>query len=288
MPAMRAGDGAAGLIARAIVGDREVAIDLAQPIDLAIPLEFDGPQPRHFGAPPARSQAFVAGTFEGDVARGASCNCRTITLTPHCNGTHTEGVGHLTREPLDAHRLVPPGLLAALLLSVEPEAAYTTSESSDPFPHSADPLITQHALFGAWARVTRASGLQLDPQALVVRTLPNDPTKRTRDHTHAVAPYFSREAMEEVVSRGIEHLVLDTPSLDRAHDEGRLTAHRVFFGLPPASRSSADARRAHCTVTELAYVPDAAPDGAYLLALHVPALGGDAVPSRPLLYRLLA
>jgi hypothetical protein len=26
--------------------------------------------------------------------------------------------------------------------------------------------------------------------------------------------------------------------------------------------------------------------GAYLLELQVPALGGDAVPSRPLLYRL--
>jgi len=28
------------------------------------------------------------------------------------------------------------------------------------------------------------------------------------------------------------------------------------------------------------------PDGAYLLELQVPALSGDAVPSRPLLYRL--
>ncbi len=33
-------------------------------------------------------------------------------------------------------------------------------------------------------------------------------------------------------------------------------------------------------------MPDELPDGLYLLELQVPALGGDAVPSRPLLYPL--
>ena len=33
-------------------------------------------------------------------------------------------------------------------------------------------------------------------------------------------------------------------------------------------------------------MPDTLADGAYLLELQVPALGGDAVPSRPLLYAL--
>ena len=33
-------------------------------------------------------------------------------------------------------------------------------------------------------------------------------------------------------------------------------------------------------------MPEALADGAYLLELQVPALGGDAVPSRPLLYAL--
>jgi hypothetical protein len=39
-------------------------------------------------------------------------------------------------------------------------------------------------------------------------------------------------------------------------------------------------------VTELAFIPDTLIDGAYLLELQVPALSGDAVPSRPLLYAL--
>jgi hypothetical protein len=82
------------------------------------------------------------------------------------------------------------------------------------------------------------------------------------------------------------HLVVDLPSIDRAQDEGRLTAHRIFFGLPPAVTQLSAATRATATVTELAYIPESVADGPYLLELQVPALGGDAVPSRPLLYRL--
>jgi len=58
----------------------------------------------------------------------------------------------------------------------------------------------------------------------------------------------------------------------------------VFFGLPPRAVQLAAATRASATVTELAFIPDSVADGAYLLELQVPALGGDAVPSRPLLY----
>jgi hypothetical protein len=99
-------------------------------------------------------------------------------------------------------------------------------------------------------------------------------------------PYLSREAAQLLVERGIEHLVVDLPSLDRTHDEGRLTAHRIFFGLPPHASELARATRARCTVTELARIPDTVRDGSYLLELQVPAIAGDAVPSRPLLFAL--
>jgi hypothetical protein len=89
-----------------------------------------------------------------------------------------------------------------------------------------------------------------------------------------------------LVSRGVMHLVVDVPSIDRAHDEGRLTAHRLFFGLPRGAVQLAAATRAAATVTELAFIPDGIADGSYLLELQVPALSGDAVPSRPLLYAL--
>jgi arylformamidase len=261
------------------VDGREVAIDLAHPYDLAVEMDFSGPQPRHFGAPRASSRPFETPGFgfKGSVARGSSCNCEVITLIPHCNGTHTESAGHLTRERLDAWRVAPAGLVPALLLSVTPEAA--GGEGSEPQP--GDLLITRRALERAWPAAPPFA-----PRALVIRTLPNTADKRGRDYTGQNPPYLSQEAAQLLVARGILHLIVDVPSIDRVHDEGHLTAHRVFFGLPRGGVQLSTAARAAATVTELAFVPDAVPDGAYLLELQVPALGGDAVPSRPLLYPL--
>jgi kynurenine formamidase len=101
-------------------------------------------------------------------------------------------------------------------------------------------------------------------------------------------PYLSPEAVLWIVEQGIEHLIVDLPSVDRVEDGGHLAAHRVFFGLPAGGRDLDQARRARCTITELAYIADEMPDGEYLLTLQVPAISGDAVPSRPLLYALEA
>jgi len=269
------------MLARVSIAGRDYGVDLAQPIDLAVALDFAGPQPRYFGAPRASSRPFETPGFgfKGSVGRGSSCNCEVITLIPHCNGTHTECVGHLTRERLDAWRVTPAAPLPALLVSVTP--AQAGDESTEPPPQSGDRLITRRALERGWP--VRPG---LAPQALIVRTLPNTADKRTRDYTGQTPPFLSRPAAELLVSHGILHLIIDLPSIDRAHDEGRLTAHRIFFGLPPGSVELAAAARATATITELAFVPDSVPDGIYLLELRVPALSGDAVPCRPLLYAL--
>lgn len=266
--------------ARIAVGGREVRVDLAQPVDLAVPLDFAGEQPRHFGAPRASARPLQIGGFSGAVARGASCNCEVISLIPHCNGTHTECVGHLTLEPVDAFRVAPAGLTAALLVTVTPESAGSALEGSDPPPRAADRLITRRLLERHWGRAP------FEARALIIRTLPNPPAKSLRAEGGASPPYLSAEAAQLLVERGILHLVVDLPSIDREHDDGRLTAHRIFFGLPPGVTALAGASRPDATITEFAYVPAALADGAYLLELQVPALSGDAVPSRPLLYAL--
>jgi arylformamidase len=260
----------------------ELQIDLSHPVSLALTLDFNGPQPRHFGAPRAAARPFEAPGFSGAVASGASCNCEVITLIPHCQGTHTECAGHLTRETLDAFRVVPAGLVPAVLLSVTPEAPALSGESSEPAPAAGDLIVSARAIGHAWP-----TPVPFEARALVIRTLPNSADKRARDYTLASPPYLSREAAQLLVSRGILHLIVDVPSLDRTHDAGRLTAHRIFFGLPPGSAQLGAAARADATITEFAFVPDELPDGAYLLQLQVPALAGDAVPSRPLLYPLL-
>src|SRR6202045_3236812 len=264
--------------ARIAVGGREFSIDVSRPVTLALALDFGGPQPRHFGAPRASSLPFETAGFKGSVERARSCNCELIPLIPHCTGSHSEWVGHLTREPVDAWRVVPAGFLPALLLSVTAEAAGAAGEGSDPAPRASDRLITRRALERGWPSAP------FEAQALLIRTLPNTADKRARDYSAATPPYLSQQAAQLLVSRGILHLIVDLPSIDRAHDEGRLTAHRIFFGLPRGSQSLQQAARPGSTVTELAFIPDEIADGPYLLEIQVPANGGDAVPSRPLLY----
>jgi arylformamidase len=254
------------------------AVDFSSPQDLAIALDFDDSQPRWFAAPPAQSSALVSGNFTGRVQSGASCNCSTVTLTPHLDGTHTECVGHLTLEGVKARDVVPVRFLKAWLLSVTPVRADLSGEGSVPPPRSDDLLITAAAMARGWPEAS------FGPEALIVRTRPNPRGKRARDYRSQPAAFLTREAASLLVARGIEHLVLDVPSADRADDGGQLRAHREFFGLPPGSSSLADVRRPQCTITELAYVDDAVADGPYLLSLQIPAFGGDAVPSRPVLY----
>jgi arylformamidase len=244
-------------------------LDFAAATALALQLDFNAPHPRHFGAPAAESLPLRLGDFEGEVVRGASCNCSRITLVPHCNGTHTEGVSHLTVQQVPLQQYVPLWPLPALLLSVAPVPAASSSEDSDPAPQPADEIITREALLRAW------QPFALDgARALLLRT---GATLGTDNPA-----YLSRQFMQELVARGIEHLVLDLPSVDRARDEGRLAAHRVFFGLPPHSVDRAQAARAQCTITELAHFPASLADGPCALQLQLAPFTGDAVPSRPL------
>jgi arylformamidase len=252
--------------------------------DLSIPLAFDAAQPNFFGAPPATATALTAGSFIGEVRRGGSCNCATYSLTPHCNGTHTECVGHLTANLVAIRNIAVPTLMPARLVTLEPVAAADSHETSDPMPQAEDSLMTRAALEHALGSDTlREVG------ALIVRSLPNEATKRHRQYgpSAALPAYFTREFMGFIVAQGIEHLIVDLPSIDRAEDEGRLTAHRIFFGLPPGATDASLARRAQATVTELAYIDDAIADGWYALNLQVAPFMTDAAPSRPVILPLV-
>jgi kynurenine formamidase len=122
---------------------------------------------------------------------------------------------------------------------------------------------------------------QLD--ALVVRTLPNDTSKRTRHWENETSPYFTPDAMSAIRSRGVKHLLVDLPSIDPLHDGGVLAAHRVFWDMPASSTAlPGDAARQR-TITELIFVPDEVTDGPYLLTIQFPHIVSDAAPSRPIL-----
>ncbi len=263
--------------------DRSWRADVSNAHDLSIPLAFDAPQPNFFGAPIAAASALSAGSFVGEVRKGGSCNCATYTLTPHCNGTHTECVGHLTSDLVAIRDVAVPAFMIARVVTVAPRSTHATRETSDPAPRSGDQLITrasiEHALNDA----------PLDgARALIVRSLPNDVAKQHRQYgPEYPAAYFTRECMEYLVALGIEHLIVDLPSIDRADDEGRLSAHRTFFGLPSGVTDAGQARRPFATVTELAYIANDIADGWYVLNLQLAPFVADAAPSRPLLLPLI-
>ena len=268
--------------ARLDVDGVDVLADLAAGVHLARPLRFQEPQLCCFGADAPSSSALRFGHFNGRVSDGASCNASVVRFAPHAHLTHTECVAHLTIEPLDAWRVVPQRLLMAVLVSLQPTPAGATEDASVPAPQAGDELLTRTALRDAWPAPPSA---RLAARAAVIRTLPNEPDRFTGERS-GVPPYLSAQAVEELMTRGIAHLVIDLPSLDRIEDGGALTAHRLFFGLPPAGRQLSQAQRPDCTVTELAYVDNGLPDGWYLLSLQTPCIDGDAVASRPVLYPL--
>lgn len=263
------------------IGEKRWIADPAYAVDLSIPLDFAGAQPSFFGAARAAATTLEAGSFIGDVRRGGGCNCATYSLTPHCNGTHTECVGHVTADAVAIRDVAIEHLSPALLVTVVPEAAERTEEVSDPAPQPGDRLITRRALQSS------AGTLLCGCDALVVRTVPNDRSKRHHDYDAGPPPpYFSAQAMQWIVDQGIRHLVVDLPSIDRYADGGKLTAHRLFWGLPAGLADSMQATRRYATITEFAYIDAAIADGRYLLNLQVAPFASDAAPSRPILYPL--
>jgi kynurenine formamidase len=250
---------------RALVTIGSRTFRLGRAVDLALPLDFHGRQPNAYGAPPARARPYAGPGFMLDTREGGSCNCETIEFTPHCNGTHTESVGHLTRERFPVSAALPDPFLACSVVSVEPLGREIQTAAAERATAGLDPSFTG---------------------ALVLRTLPNDPDKKTRRWDDATTPYLSPEAMAVIRKLGVNHLLVDLPSLDPLADGGRLAAHRVFWEMPPGSQEVPAGAARLRTITEMVFVPDDVPDGRYLLSLQVPRFVTDAAPSRPVLFFL--
>ncbi len=247
-------------------------IDLARPIDISIPLIFDGPQPSAYGVEPASSAACEYGDLVGDTRRGGSCNFERMTLIPHCNGTHTECVGHITNERLSLRDCLRDVFMRAVLVSVE------SVENGD------DHVIGIEELKKAKVKQPANAG---GSDCLIIRSLPNDERKLSRIYDEQnIPPYFTADAMRYIVERGFKHLLVDMPSIDRIFDDGKLENHRIFWNVSAGSRVVGTDTRMNSTVTELVYVPNEVKDGEYLLNLQIAPFETDASPSRPVLFRV--
>lgn len=121
---------------------------------------------------------------------------------------------------------------------------------------------------------------------MIIRTLPNDESKPAQTYLDKIPPFFTTEAMNFIVSSGIKHLLVDTPSIDRIFDEGKLSNHRIFWNIEQGKFEISPSSFVNRTITELIYVPDAIADGEYLLNLQIAPFASDAAPSRPILFAI--
>lgn len=263
------------------IGGQTYGFDEAKPVDISIPLQFNGPQPNAYGVSPATSEACAAGELIGDTRRGGSCNFEQYTFIPHCNGTHTECVGHITHERISVQECLRDMFAPTILISVEPQPASKGRDTHSP-AMSDDLVITRQDIQDSFRRFGTFTY-----EALVIRTIPNPESKPARQYRDEIPPYFTREAMEYMVEMGVRHLLVDTPSVDRLFDEGRLSNHRTFWKVDQESFELSEAARRDCTITELIYVPNEVSDGRYLLNLQIAPFVSDASPSRPILFRLI-
>ena len=111
--------------------------------DISIPINFNGAQPNTYGVEGAASKPYQDGQFIGDTRKGGPCNFETYSFTPHCNGTHTECIGHITDERVSVLTSLNQEMIRATLVSVIPK---NTIENYTPKLNKEDLVITKEDL----------------------------------------------------------------------------------------------------------------------------------------------
>lgn len=241
-------------------------VDFSKPIDISITLTNTDENPIAWYIEKPVIEPVRFGHWVGKVSEGSSStNFNNIFFNPHGHGTHTECLGHITKEFYSINRHLKTFFFTAELVSVEPEL------------RGEDRVITKNqiekALEGKFT------------EAIVIRTLPNPEEKLSRKYSDTNPPYLDEKAAVFIRERGIKHLLIDLPSVDKERDQGKLLAHKAFWNVKNTHDLNDDARF-DATITELIFVPDHVEDGSYLLNLQIASFENDASPSKPVLYKI--
>ena len=253
------------MIAEITYRSRTFKIDLARPIDLSMPLHGGENQVRAWWVDPVRMEPVVWNDKPMDVGQGAPVNFRNIFFNPHGHGTHTESVGHIAPEIHPVGPLLEKYFFTAQVVSVHPLDRRTADGKMD------------HVITLGHLRDALDERL---PEALIIRTRNGNNERLHRDWSGTNPVYMEAQACTWLRSIGVQHLLVDLPSIDKEEDGGELAAHHAFWDFP----NTVDLKR---TISELILVPENVVDGDYLLEMQLPHFMNDAAPSRPVLYALL-
>ena len=240
---------------------KKYKIDLSKPIDISIPIDVSKENVNAWCLDEPRIMPVESGEWIGSVAKGADVNFNNIQFNPHAHITHTECVGHITKELHSINKNLKQFFFLAEVITITPEEI-----------ENGDLVITKKQLKAVLGDEKR--------DAVVIRTIPNSDDKINTQYSNTNPPYILEEAANYLREINIEHLLIDLPSVDKEQDEGKLLAHNAFWNTSGKVRMSA-------TITEFIYVPNEVKDGTYFLNLMVAPFENDATPSKPVLYKLV-
>ncbi|WP_408032389.1 cyclase family protein [Tenacibaculum xiamenense] len=240
---------------------QQYTIDLSKPLDISIPIDLSKQCLNAWYIDDPKISPVVLGDWTGSVEQGADVNFNNIAFNPHAHITHTECVGHITKEFYSINKKLSKFFFLAEVVSVTPEKI-----------DNGDFIITKDAI--------KSFIHSKELEAIVIRTLPNTDKKKTTRYSNTNPPYLLQEAAEYLKEKGVKHLLIDLPSVDKEQDEGKLLSHNAFWNTQEEIRFDA-------TITEFIYVPSSINDGTYLLNLMVAPFENDATPSKPILYKIL-
>ncbi len=248
------------MIATIQYNSRKLQIDLSQPLDISMPLRAskDNVNAWYIGEPKITPEK--DGDWVATVKDGACINFNTIQFNPHAHGTHTECAGHITEEVHSVNENLKQFFFLSEVITVAPEK------------FGNDKVISKKQLQFALGNKKR--------DAVVIRTIPNTTEKLSKQYSHTNWPYLLKEAVELLVKKGVKHVLIDTPSIDREKDDCALLGHNTFWNTSGKLRLDA-------TITELIYVPNYILDGTYFLNLQIAPFENDATPSKPILYKVI-
>ena len=248
------------MIAEIKYNSRKYSIDLTKPIDISIPLRDGKNNVNAWYIDPPKIFPVASEDWVGSVEEGADVNFNNIHFNPHSHCTHTETAGHITEKVHSINENLNQFFFLAELVTIPPESK------------EGDFVITKRQLQFALGNKKR--------DAVVIRTLPNLSDKKTMQYSNTNPTYMLEEAAIYLREKGIKHLLIDLPSVDREKDDGMLLSHNAFWNTSGQLRLDA-------TITEFIYVPNSINDGTYFLNLMVAAIENDASPSKPVLFEVV-
>jgi arylformamidase len=248
------------MIATIQYNSKKYQIDLSKPLDISMPLKASKSNVNAWYLDEPKIEPVKIKNWVAIVKEGASVNFNNIAFNPHAHGTHTECVGHITEEFHSINKSLKQFFFLAEVITVAPE------KLEDDF------VISKKQLQFALGNKKR--------DAIVIRTIPNTPEKLSMQYSNTNPPFLLEEAANYLREKGIKHLLIDLPSVDKEKDDGKLLAHNAFWNTSEKARLDA-------TISEFIFVPNKVKDGTYFLNLQIAPFENDASPSKPILYRLI-